>query len=147
MKVLLLKNIPSIGKPGEVKNVSDGYARNFLFPQKLALVATDENVNRWQEEDQRKKNAKAAKQVPVDEAIKRLNSQVLGFAEKADEKGTLFAGITREKIAGTLALNKIIVKPKQILLDETIKRPGEYRVVVQLAPALRGEVKVVVTSK
>lgn len=147
MKVIFIKTIPGTGNAGEIRNVSDGYARNFLFPQKLALSATEANVTLWQEQDRHKEAVRAAKRIPMDEAINRLNSQVLVFSEKADEKGTLFAGITRDKIVTALAQKKLIVKPKQILLNEAIKKPGEYLVGVQLTPALNGEVKVRVNAK
>lgn len=147
MKVILLKIIPSIGKAGEVKDVSDGHARNFLLPQGLAVLATEKNLRKRDEAAKHKELQQAKNQVLPNVLVERLKSLVLNFAEKADDKGTIFAGITKEKIVTALAGKKVKVKEKQILLDQPIKKIGEYRVEVEIAGDKKAALRIIVKNK
>ncbi len=144
MKVILLKFIDRLGRQGETKNVADGYALNYLLPGKLAVVFTPVNEKKYGKQTQGQAEAKvqtAQNKKPQDLA-NRLRAVVLTFAEKADDSGTLFAGITKEKLIKALKAEGIVLKPKQIELSEAIKKTGEYKILVMVATSLKSEFRV-----
>lgn len=147
MKIILLKSIDKLGKKGEVKIVADGFARNYLLARGLALAATEANIKRFSvinvEKKDEQKSTVAAK---PDELSRRLRSTTISFVEKADEKGTLFAGITKEKIIKALVEKGLLLKPKQIVLRGAIKRIGECKIEVDLAAGLKSEFRVAIKA-
>ena len=147
MKVLLLKQINSLGKKGEVKEVSDGYAQNFLLPQKLVVLATDKAVASFQKQIDREKISKKKSLDAPAVLAQKLKAISLNFSEKADQHGTLFAGINKEKIAKELATKGLIVKAKQIDLTEAIKIAGDYKVSINIAPGVKSEIKIIISNK
>ena len=131
MKVVLIKNDPKLGEIGDIKEVAEGYVRNFLFPNKIAKIATEAEIAKAQA--MRKRNESVKKKVKVDMAslADRLQGFKLTMASKADENGTFFAGITADKISKELNKNNLPIKPKQIKLSEPIKKAGNYNVNIQ----------------
>jgi len=132
MKVILLKHINNLGRKGEVKEISDGYALNYLLPGKLVALANNQNLKQLQDQAQVAQKQQKAQISDKKTLVNRLQNLVLDFCEKADDKGTFFAGITAEKISGALLKRGLAVKPKQIKLDGHIKKAGEYQVVINL---------------
>src|SRR3989344_5167789 len=138
MKVIILQNIKGIGQIGDVKSVSDGYARNFLFPKKLAKLATDTALK---EVDSLKKKREAIQGLEKENANKlaeQLKDVVLEFTRKATKTGKLFSSVTKENIAETLSKQVgFKIEPDSVNLDEHedhIKQLGEHLVKVKLAP-------------
>ncbi len=145
MKVLLLENVKGLGKAGEVKEVADGYARNYLIPRGMAVPATPENLSRA--EYQKKVREEKMKRLAEDmQALaEALSGMTLTFRVKAGEKDKLFGSITTADIA--LALEKELGRPfdkHKIELEEPIKQLGIYSVPVRLMPGLVATVRVVV---
>ena len=146
MKVILLADVKSVGKKGEVINASDGYARNFLFPKKLAQEATDANmhiINQKKENERRKKLAEI-------EAAQKLAESIRGkeihLKVKAGEHGRLFGSITSKDIAEAINKElKIDIDKKKIVVD-AIRQVGTYDVELKLYPEVSGKIKVVVTE-
>jgi large subunit ribosomal protein L9 len=138
MKVILLDHVSTLGRKGEVKEVKDGFAQNFLLPQKKAVLATEKNVQKYSFLQKQAEEKKSAVFEPKSIAG-RLRSVVLEFTEKADENGTFFAGITKDKLIKELATRGINLKPKQILLAQPIKQAGEHRVEVDIAAGVKSE--------
>lgn len=105
MKVILLENIPSLGKKGDIKDVSEGHAMNFLLPQKKATLATTVSVKHVQhQKDEQEKNL-AAQQAKYIKITKNLNNQSLNFVGKTSEKNHLFAGIGVDEIIAFVKKN------------------------------------------
>lgn len=131
MKVILLKGVPKVGKPGEIVDVSDGYAANALFPHKLAIPATDKN----REALQKKKNAeittKAYHHELLEKAIASLPDEVLTLSVRANEKGHLFSKITEDDIVKALLAHRVSIAPKNIILGGIIKEVGVHTIVIQ----------------
>lgn len=131
MKVILLADVPALGRRFEVKNVADGYGTNYLLPRKLARLATPQVL-----EDTKAKVAAAAETRKVQEELlsknlSSLESVRLILSEKANEQGHLFAGITREMLV--VALKKqteIDILPEFIELDKPLKSLGEHTIAV-----------------
>ena len=148
MKVILKENVAKVGKKGEIKKVSDGYARNFLFPRDLAEEATPsalkhlesiQSVQNEHEEKERKKNM---------DKLDKLMKEFFVIKVKAGEKGKLFGSITNGDIAKELSdyLGEKIEK-KQIILDGNLKEIGTYDVEVKFPGGVKGNLKIKLEAK
>lgn len=148
MKVILLKNVPGTGKKGEIKNVSDGYARNFLFKKGFAQPATAGLVQKIHasENKQAKKQEKELKTKQKDAS--RLDGAEISFEEKTSASGSLYAAISASKIARELKKRYgVDVQGKHIQIPDPIKEVGEYTITVQLKHGLEAECNVIVSQK
>lgn len=146
MKVILLQNIKGFGQIGDIKSVSDGHARNFLFPRKLAKVADN---NALKEVETLKKQREASLVKDLEEAKKAavtLAGVTLEFSKKASPTGTLFSSVTRHEIAHELAKKTgIKVATDSINLPEQsehIKHLGEHTAKIELAGGLNADLKI-----
>ena len=148
MKVILKENIKSIGKKDEIVNVSDGYARNFLFDKNLAVEATPGNLAKLQT---KKDSAAFKKSQEKDEAQKvadKLEKLTLEFKVQAGENGKVFGGVSSKEIAEKLEKEyEIKVDKKKIDLKEPIKILGVKRVDIKLFEGVVGTVKVKTIQK
>ena len=147
MKIILLQDIPKLGRKNEVKEVSDGFARNFLFPQKLAKPATDEAVKEIMRQKERKEREYSEEFQKTNELVDKLKSLELHFKVKMGEKGRAFGSVTPAKIRDELAKHGISVKKEVIQLEDSIKTTGEHIVKIKFPFDLEGEVKVIVESE
>lgn len=132
MKIVLLKDVPGVGRKCEVKTVADGYAVNFLIPRKLAEAGTAAAVARV---EQMKKATETEHQIQanlLEKNFDSLNGAVIAISQKANEKGHLFSGIHKETIAAELKKQKgIDVLPEFIELAHPIKSVGENQISVK----------------
>ena len=147
MKVILKENIKSIGKKDEIINVSDGYARNYLFTKKLAIEATKENLAKLQG----KKDAEVYKKsVEMEEAKKveeKLKKIILQCKVKTGEKGKIFVGVSTKEIAEKLEKEyEIKVDKKKIELKEAIKTLGITKVEIKLFEGVMGALNIELLS-
>lgn len=143
MKVILLDNIKGVGKKDEVINASDGYARNFLFPKKLALEATKDNLVKLkakQDSNQHKKDLEKAKAIEIANKLKEI---VLKIEVKAGDNGKIFGGVNSKEISENLKTQyNIDVDKKKIVLKETIKVLGTVNVDIKLYEGVLATLKV-----
>lgn len=133
MKVILLADIKGVGKKDQIIDAADGHARNFLFPKKLAIEATKDNVAKLDAQ----KNTVLRKQQKVTEdalALKKaLEGKVIKITAKKGENGRLFGSVTNKEIAEALAQQENLqIDRKRIILDEVIKTTGQKQVEVKL---------------
>jgi len=147
MKVILLQDIDGLGKKYEIKDVKDGYARNFLLPEKLARPATREAMS-WLESQKEV----IAKEVEEDlkkaqELATKIDGLELSIAVKVGEEGQMFESINAPKIVEKLKELGFEVKKSQILLESPIKELGEFPVKLNLDHNLEVEIKVIVTEE
>lgn len=146
MKVILGEDVKNLGIMGEVVNVSDGYARNFLFPKKLAVEANTKNLKEF-EHNKKIITEKAAK---IKESFKsvadKLSAVTLTIKAKTGEDDKLFGSVTNMNIAEALALEGYDIDKKKIVMDP-IKRLGEYSATVKLHTDLSAEVKINVVQE
>lgn len=147
MKVILNADIKGVGKKNEIINASDGYARNFLFPKKLAVPADTQNMsvlNAKKESEQHKRNVEFEEAKKTQEKMKTI---VVKIKTKAGENGKTFGSITSKEIAENLDKQyKIKVDKKKISLPEQIKTLGTYIVDVKLFEGVIGKLTVSVTE-
>ncbi|PHO11074.1 MULTISPECIES: 50S ribosomal protein L9 [Malaciobacter] len=143
MKVLLTKDVKSLGKAGEVKEVKDGYGKNFLIGKGLALHATNDVIRKYEAQKKREQEQIA---IEIDEAKKlaeTLNSTKLTIKHKAGANGHLIGSVTNKEISEALNEEfKIEIDKKNISLDKKIKAPGIYEVDCKLGHAVHATLKV-----
>ena len=147
MKVILQQDVKGQGKKGQLVDVSDGYARNFLLAKKLAVLATPENMNTMKMQEKAKKAQEAAEKAEAEALSKKLETITVKVAAKAGEGGRLFGAVTSKEISEALntqfGLN--IAKAK-LVLDEPIKACGSYKIKAKLGYEVIGIVNVMVVE-
>lgn len=148
MKVILLEDVKSLGKKGEIVNVSDGYAKNFLFTKKLALEATSRNLNDLKL--QKAHDEKVAQQIYEDalsfaEEIKKMEVKT---TLKTGEGGRVFGSISTKEVAAEVKKQyKVEIDKKKMQLQEPIRSLGVHIVPVRLHPKVTAELKVKVSEE
>ena len=144
MKVILLQDVKKIGKKGEVINTSDGYARNYLFPRKLAQEATDANLHILNNKKENERKQKLAEIEAAQKVANELKGKEIKITTKLGENGKLFGAITSKDIASEIKKQfKVEVDKKKIVMD-TIKVYGTYEIEVKLYPEVSTKMKVVI---
>lgn len=133
MKVILLQDIKNVGKKDEIINSSDGYARNYLFPKKLAVEATKDNLNQLKARQDTAKRKKEQEKEEAKQLAEKLKKITLSIQVKAGENGKIFGGVTAKEIAENLKEQQNIeIDKKKIIVKETIKALGNYSVEIKL---------------
>jgi large subunit ribosomal protein L9 len=147
MKVILLQDVEKVGKKFEVKNVADGFARNHLFPKKLAQPAT-QNALAFAE-TQREIAAKITEKELAETQAKasQIDGQEVALNVSVGDKDQLFESITSQKIADRMKEMNFDIDKKQIALKEPIKELGEYAVKINFPHNLEAEIKVIITAE
>mgnify|MGYP003393244377 CR=1 FL=1 len=147
MKIILLKDVPKVGRRYDVKDVAEGYALNMLIPRGLAQIATAQsikNVEGMKSRDSAEQKIQGELLLKSLEVIKNLT---LNLKEKANEKGHLFAGVTKEMLISEIQkVARLNLDPESIKLSKPIKEVGEHRVTVE-AMSKKAEFTVVVEAK
>ena len=142
MKVILLDDVVKVGRRGEVRDVSDGYARNFLIPKKLALSATAGNLKNLQH-IKVQQEAKASRVKAEAESLReRIEALTYEERRQASEEGKLFGSVTAQDIVDFLDGQKIKIERRRVLLDEPIKGLGESAVPIRLHGDVTAQLKV-----
>lgn len=131
MKVILLKDVKNLGKKGESKEVANGFARNFLFPQKMAESATNAAVQKSQLEMSKEAQVQEEALKKIQELAENLAGSEIIIQAKA-KKGKLFGAVSKKKILKELEKKGVMVAENAITLKEAIKEVGEYEIKVEL---------------
>ena len=148
MKVILQQDVRGQGKKGEMINVSDGYARNFLFPRKLAQEATVDNVNTMRMNDKAKREKEQRLREEAAAMSARLREITLNVSAKGGGAGRLFGSVTSQEISDALKEQEgIDLDRRKILIEDSIKTVGLYTVKVKLGFGIDAPLKVDVTEK
>lgn len=147
MKVILQQDVKGQGKKGQLIEASDGYARNFLLPRKLAVEATADNLNTMKLQEKAKKAKEAAEKAEAEALAAKLKEVTVRITAKAGSGGRLFGSITTKEISEELKKQFAIDLPKaKLALDEPIKAFGGYELKAKLGYEVTGAVKVVVAE-
>ena len=147
MKVILKQDVKGQGKKGQMVEVSDGYARNFLLAKKLAVMATPENINTMKQQEKAKKAQEAAEKAEAEATAKKLEGLTVKVAAKAGEGGRLFGAVTAKEVAEALsAQHGITINKAKLVLDEPIKACGGYKLKAKLGYEVVGTVSVMVVE-
>ena len=143
MKVIFLENIKGVGKKDEIINANDGYARNFLFPKKLAVEANKGNLANLKSKQDSNKFKRDTERKEAEEIAKKINDIVLKIKVKAGENGKIFGGVTAKEISENLKSEfNLDIDKKKISLKETIKTLGTTNVDIKLFEGVAAKLKV-----
>ena len=143
MKVILTETVKKLGHEGDVVNVADGYARNYLFPRGWAVEATPANLKELQKKKDRQAKREAQEKAAAEALAQRLEGKTLNLTVKAGEGGKLFGSITGQDIAKALADQlAVAVNRRKVDLKEPLKAVGEYRVPIRLYKDVVAEITV-----
>ena len=147
MKVVLLQDVKSIGKKDEMHEVSDGYARNYLFPRKLAVAADAAAVNVVKTKAAAAEHRAAAELAAAQELAAKLNGKTVTLTAKAGQNGRLFGSVTARDIAAELTkLAGTEVEKRKVALEAEIKAFGSYGAEIKIYPGVSAKVTVKVTE-
>ncbi len=148
MKVIFQEDVKGKGKKGELKEVPDGYARNFLLPKKLAVVATADNINAMKLKEAAKKKQMAEEKAAAEAVAEKLKSIVVKIYAKAGTGGKLFGSITTKEISDGLRTQfEINIEKNKIVQPEPIKGFGTFEIKCKLGHEVGGVINVVVAEE
>ena len=147
MKVILTADVTTLGKSGDMKNVADGYARNFLIPQRLAVPASGGAFRAWQHDIASREDKRRREREEAEIYATRIAGTTLTMGVKVGEGGKLYGSITAKDIADALARRGINVDRHKVDLDEPLKSLGTYKVAVRVYAGMSPEVTVQVEPK
>jgi large subunit ribosomal protein L9 len=142
MKLILRKNVETLGKTGEVITVKDGYARNYLIPRDIAFLATESNIKALEEEKKQEARRLEKEKKSSESLAGELEKISVTIKMKVGEDDKLFGSVTSQMIAESLKEKGINLDKRQIELEDSLKALGIYDVAVKLAGGVQGKVKV-----
>ena len=147
MKVILLQDVKTMGKKGDVIKASDGYARNFLFPRKLAQEATDVSMHILNNRNEHERKQKLVELEAAQKLAGELKGKEIKITSKSGESGKLFGAVTSKDVAVLINTQyKVVVDKKKIVMD-TIKVVGTYEIEVKLYPEVATKMKVIIVPQ
>ncbi len=147
MKVILKEDVPNLGRAGQIIKVKDGYARNFLLPKGLALLADEKNMKLLEYQKKKIEEEAKKKRQDAESVAQRLSETQLIIKAKAGEDQKLFGSVTSKDIAEALEKEGFSIDKKQVNIVEPIKRVGEYEVEVKLHANIVAKVKVNIVAE
>ena len=147
MKVVLIKDVKGKGKAGDIVNVNDGYAANYLIPNGLAVVGNAGNVNQAQSKKQADNYKQEQIKLQARENAKLINGKEVTIYVKIGDNGKLFGSVTSKEVADEISKLGVEVEKKKVELNENIKNVGKYNVKVKLHPEVSAKCVVNVVAK
>lgn len=148
MKVILLQDVKSLGKKGELVNASDGYARNFLFPKNLAKEANAQAMNEYKNAENSKNFKIATQKAQAEHDKKLLEGKTFKMTAKAGQGGRLFGSVTAKQVAEEIKKQyNISVDKRKVVLESDIKEFGTYKAEVKLYTGISAKIDVQVTEQ
>jgi len=147
VKVILTRDVDKLGKSGEMKVVSDGYATNFLIPRKLAVTAAGGAYRAWQHDVASREDKRARERDEAEVTANRISSTTLTMGVKVGDGGKLYGSITSKDIADALGRRGITVDRHKIDLEDPLKSLGTYKVAIKVFSGMTPEVTIIVEPK
>lgn len=148
IQVFLLEDVPTVGRAGDIASVSEGYARNMLFPQGKAVIASPDVQHKKAHEDVRKKAAEEAALAEVQRMAEILENKEMTMTVRVKEDTEIFGSITAKKIADELNTQaKLTLKPKNIDLKKPITETGAYKITINLSPDVSATIHLAVNAE
>lgn len=147
MQIILLQNVENLGEKNDIKEVKDGYARNFLIPKGLAKKATKEALRMLERQVEAKKIRDEKELREAQKLVSKIDGQEIIITVKVGEKEQLFESITTQNILKELKKLNFKIKNSQIKLSEPIKRLGEFPIKIKFEHNLEAEIKVIISKK
>lgn len=147
MQVILLEDVPSLGKVGDLVGVSDGYGRNYLIPKKKAILATEKSFKVLEHQKRQVQHRMERTKKDAEKTAQQIENLSCTFSKNVGESGKLFGAVTSMEIEAYLKGQGIEVDRKKILLEEPIKNLGMYSIPIKLLPEVTVHLKVWVVQE
>lgn len=147
MRIILQQDVDDLGKEGEIKEVSDGFARNYLIPEGMAKRATEEKVEEVKKKKKKEEEKKQEELEELQEKVAELDGQEIEVEVKVGEEGQLYESVSAGKIQSALKEEGFEVKRNQIDLEDAIEELGEFTVDLDFKHNLEAQIRVIVTEK
>lgn len=148
MKIILTENVKGLGKAGDLAEAKTGYAHNYLFRNKLAIPASEENLKKWEEEQKILKEEERKNREKANELKERIENITLKLKVKAGDNGKVFGSITTMDIANALKTQeKIDFDKKKIEIKDSLKNIGEFGVTVRVYPEITANLKIIIEKE
>lgn len=142
MEVILLENVPSLGKAGDIVQVAVGYGRNFLIPKKLAMQATPQNIRLWEQRREVFLHKKSKEFEKAREEAQRIESTAFTLCRTAGERDKLFGSVTSLDLQKALQEKGIVVDRKKIILPHPLKKLGSFSIPIKLHPEVTAQMNI-----
>jgi large subunit ribosomal protein L9 len=146
MKIILIETLDKIGKSGEVINVKDGFARNYLFPKKYAIPATTANMKKIESIEAEAKAKADKKNEEYRQMAEKIATLQATFSRRAEEDGKLFGSVSETDIIKFLADNDVVCHKSNVLMDKHIKNTGEFDINISYTGEISANLKVIVEA-
>jgi large subunit ribosomal protein L9 len=147
MEVILLQDVESLGKQGDLIKVKDGYARNFLFPRKMAALSTPESLKMIEQTKKKKAKEDEKMKAEAEEIAKKINALSCTISVEAGVEDKIFGTVTPEMIKNMLRQENITVDKKDVIIEEPIKKLGVYQIKIKLMHGVEATLRVWVVKK
>ena len=147
MKVILRSNVDNLGRAGDVKDVSDGFGRNFLLPKRLAMPATAAALKSWEKAKEKRAKLVEGRVAQSKELASKLNGISLSFSRPAGAEGKLFGSVGKSDIVKSLKSCGYTVDKALVALESSIKQTGDHEVELRLMPDVAAKIKVTVVAR
>ncbi len=147
MKIILAKDIRTVGEAGDVVSVADGYARNYLLPKKFAYIATKKNLSIVEKIKKDAELKKLALENEYKAIAKQIEGVSLSFERKADEEDHLFGSVSENDIVQALQEKEIEIHKSDVIMEKHLKEIGDYNIKIKLAPEIQTDLKVTVDKE
>ena len=147
MQIVLLEDVPTLGKAGDTVKVSDGYARNYLIPRKKAILATDKNIKNLEHQKRQIQQQMGNMKKDAERMVEQIEKLSCTFVKTVGESGKLFGSVTSMEIESYLKENGIDVDRKKILMEEPIKNLGMFTIPIKIHPEVTANLKVWVVQE
>lgn len=147
MKVILRSDVSKVGYAGDVKDVSDGYGRNFLLPRKLAVMATPAAIKQWEKGKEKRAKLMAERVAQAKELAAKVNGVSLSFSRPAGEEGKLFGSVGKADVLKSLKSCGFSVDKDAVQLEQPIKTVGDHDVEIRFMADVTAKVKVTITAR
>ena len=147
MKVILLKDVEGLGKKGDIKEATDGHARNFLIPRKLAIIATDKAIKDLSKQKELEAQKAEQELQHIEEIVSQIDGLEIDVPTKVDETGKLYGSINDQKISQIFKDRGFSIKKNQIKILQPIKEIGEHPITITFDHGLEAEIKLIIVDE
>lgn len=147
MKVILRTNVENLGRAGDIKDVREGYGRNFLLPNRLAVAATAAAIREWEKGKEKRAKLVEGEIKTARELAEKLKGLSLSYTVPASEEGKLFGSVGKADVLKSLKASGFEVPKNSVRLDQALKTTGEHDVELRLQPEVSAKIKVVIVAR
>ena len=147
MKIILLDDVPKLGRRGEVCDVADGYARNYLIPKRLALPASPSNLRNIEQIKKRHEARAEKEKIDAQAQARAIEALTVALTRQASEDGRLYGSVSAHDLVAVIAQQGVNVEKRRIALDAPIKALGDYTVPVRLHPEVTAQLRISVARE